>query len=83
MMRACAWLQAGHGVPRRCPPRRTWALQPTLSRLIALLSTPENRTALHEANTDRGMRGGHRQRYLTIDVDSLPIEVHGHQPGSS
>ena len=65
------------------------ASQPTLSRLIALLSTPEARTVLHEAITElagrrfRGMRGGHRQRYLTIDVDSLPIEVHGHQPGSA
>ncbi len=29
------------------------------------------------------MRGGHRQRYLTIDIDSLPIEVHGSQPGSA
>ena len=27
-------------------------------------------------------RGGHRMRYATIDVDSLPIEVHGHQEGS-
>jgi hypothetical protein len=65
------------------------ASQPTLSRLIAVLSTPENRAVLHEAITElagrrfRGMRGGHRQRYLSIDVDSLPIEVHGHQPGSA
>lgn len=65
------------------------ASQPTLSRLIALLSRPANRSLLHEAIAElagrrfRGMRGGHRQRYLTIDVDSLPIEVHGHQPGSA
>ena len=65
------------------------ASQPTLSRLIAVLSTPENRAVLHEAIIElagrrfRGMRGGHRQRYLSIDVDSLPIEVHGHQPGSA
>ena len=65
------------------------ASQPTLSRLIALLSTPANRTVLHEAITElagrrfRGLRGGHQQRYLTIDVDGLPIEVHGHQPGSA
>ncbi len=63
------------------------ASPPTLSRLIAVLSTPENRAVLHEASTElagrrfRGMRGGHWQRYLSIDVDSLPIEVHGHQPG--
>ena len=30
----------------------------------------------------RAMRGGHRPRFLTIDVDSLPIEVYGQQPGS-
>jgi len=65
------------------------ASQPTLSRLIAVLSTPENRAVLHEAIIElagrrlRGMRGGHRHRYLSIDVDSLPIEVHGHQPGSA
>ncbi len=65
------------------------ASQPTLSRLIAVLSTPENRAVLHEAILElagrrlRGMRGGHRHRYLSIDVDSLPIEVHGHQPGSA
>jgi hypothetical protein len=65
------------------------ASQPTLSRLIAVLSTPENRAVLHEAITElagrrlRGLRGGHRQRYLSIDVDGLPIEVHGHQPGSA
>ena len=65
------------------------ASQPTLSRLIALLGTPANRNVLREAITElagrrfRGLRGGHRQRYLTIDVDGLPIEVHGHQPGSA
>ncbi len=65
------------------------ASQPTLSRLIAVLSTAENRAVLHEAIIElagrrlRGMRGGHRHRYLSIDVDSLPIEVHGHQPGSA
>lgn len=65
------------------------ASQPTLSRLIDLLSRPGNRKILHEAlmvlagRRFRAMRRGHRQRYLTLDVDSLPIEVHGHQPGSA
>lgn len=65
------------------------ASQPTLSRLVRMLSTPENRTALRGALLEcaarrlRAQRGGHRVRYLTIDVDSLPIEVHGHQPGSA
>jgi hypothetical protein len=64
------------------------ASQPTLSRLVRMLSTPENRAVLRGALLEcaarrlRAMRGGHRFRYLTIDIDSLPIEVHGHQPGS-
>jgi hypothetical protein len=30
----------------------------------------------------KAKNGGHRQRYVTIDVDSFPIEVNGHQPGA-
>lgn len=63
--------------------------QPTLSRLVRVLSTHEHRTVLRRALLETAARrirssrpGGHRLRYLTIDVDSLPIEVHGHQPGS-
>lgn len=64
------------------------ASQPTLSRLVAMLSTDENRPLVREALLEMAARrigagrGGHRTRYLTIDIDSLPIEVHGHQPGS-
>jgi hypothetical protein len=64
------------------------ASQPTLSRLVRMLSTPANRAVLRGALLEcaarrlHAMRGGHRFRYLTIDIDSLPIEVHGHQPGS-
>ncbi len=64
------------------------ASQPTLSRLVRMLSTPENRAVLRGALLEcaarrlHAMRGGHLFRYLTIDIDSLPIEVHGHQPGS-
>jgi hypothetical protein len=64
------------------------ASQPTLSRLVRVLSSDENRKVLREslleaaARRVKSMRGGHRPRYLTIDVDSLPIVVHGHQPGS-
>ncbi len=88
-MRAYAWLQAVHRGVTPLSTEAHLASQPTLSRLIALLSTPANRRVLHEAITElagrrfRGLRGGHRQRYLTIDMDSLPIEVHGHQPGSA
>ena len=64
------------------------ASQPTLSRLVRMLSTPENRAVLRGALLEcaarrlHARRGGHRFRYLTLDIDSLPIEVHGHQPGS-
>lgn len=64
------------------------ASQPTLSRLVRDLSTEPNRAVLREALVEtaarriRAGRDGHRMRYLTLDVDSLPIEVHGHQPGS-
>ncbi|HEX5852924.1 MAG TPA: IS1380 family transposase [Solirubrobacteraceae bacterium] len=65
------------------------ASQPTLSRLVRMLSSEENRHVLRGALLEcaarriRATRGGHRHRYLTIDIDSLPIEVHGHQPGSA
>ena len=66
------------------------ASQPTLSRLARELAEPVNRSVLCRslvklaAHRIRSMRpGGHRPRYVTIDVDSLPIEVHGHQPGSA
>jgi hypothetical protein len=64
------------------------ASQPTLSRLIGILSTTDHRAVLRRALLEaaaqrvRAGRDGHRPRYLTIDVDSLPIEVHGEQPGS-
>ena len=55
------------------------ASQVTQSRLIALLSTPANRTVLDESITELagrrllGMRGDHRQRYLNIDLDGLQM----------
>jgi hypothetical protein len=64
------------------------ASQPTLSRLVRALSTSENQQTLREglllsaARRIRATNRGHRIRHLAIDVDSLPIEVHGHQPGS-
>ena len=64
------------------------ASQPTLSRLVHTLSSEVNRPVLHEALLEvasrriKASRGGHRMRYLTVDIDSLPIAVHGHQPGS-
>jgi len=63
--------------------------QPTLSRLHRSLSADANRAVLRECLLEnagrriRTMNDDHRQRYLTLDVDSLPIEVHGQQPGSA
>lgn len=64
------------------------ASQPTLSRTARLLSTDKNRETLRESlsvlagRRIRAMRGGHRIRHVMVDVDSLPVEVEGHQEGS-
>ena len=64
------------------------ASQPTLSRLVSLLSTDSNRTVLRQAIAELAGRRlrldnkGHRKQTMTIDVDSLPVEVHGQQFGS-
>jgi hypothetical protein len=60
--------------------------QPTLSRLLEVLGQPANRRVLQEAVAEmasrrvRAMRRGHRLRRVTLDIDGLPIEVHGNQP---
>ena len=62
------------------------ASQPTLSRFTALMAAPANLKVLREAVLEfagRGIRAerrGKRLPALTLDVDSAPIEVHGHQP---
>ena len=64
------------------------ASQPTLSRLVENLSSEHNRPVLREAICESAIRrvrmlnGGRRRKTLTLDVDSLPVEVHGHQLGS-
>lgn len=64
------------------------ASQPTLSRLHEALSSEYNRGVLRSfllegaARRLKARNGGHRQRYVTIDVDSFPVEVDGHQPGA-
>jgi hypothetical protein len=64
------------------------ASQPTLSRTVRMLSTQPNQQVLRQGllmmagKRIRKERGGHRVRYLTLDVDSLPIKVEGHQPGT-
>jgi hypothetical protein len=64
------------------------ASQPTMSRLIDALSIETNLHHLNESLMDWaiacGAAGrGLAKRQATIDLDSVPIEVHGHQPGSS
>ncbi len=62
------------------------ASQPTLSRFSALMAEPANLKVLREAVLEMAGRGiraerqGKRMRSVTLDVDSAPIEVHGHQP---
>jgi hypothetical protein len=66
----------------------TLASQPTMSRLIDTLAIPSNLARLDEGLIAGAIRcGAHGRgldkRRMTIDVDSFPIEVHGHQPGSA
>jgi Transposase DDE domain group 1 len=63
------------------------ASQPTLSRLTNTLGA--QREALREGTVElaarriRAMNRGHRLRYVTVDLDSMPLEVHGHQEGTA
>lgn len=64
------------------------ASQPTLSRCLRWLSTEENAPvldrALREAADRRhGLRFRPPLREATLDLDSLGVEVHGHQPGTA
>jgi hypothetical protein len=56
--------------------------------LIDTLAIPSNLARLDEALVAgairRGAHGrGLKRRQMTIDVNSFPIEAHGHQPGSA
>ena len=67
-----------------------WGLasQPTLSRLVAALAKGGNAAVLRGGLARfagwrlRGMNNGRVPKRLVIDLDSLPVEVHGGQPGS-
>lgn len=80
----------GETLPRNPSVPDGLASQPTLSRLTTqILATDENLAVLREAlfqcarRRHIAKRGTiARQGSVTIDVDSLPVEVHGHQPGS-
>ncbi len=64
---------------------RGLASQPTLSRLLEMLSAPENQVGLERVllQSSRCLAPGGRRQAITLDLDSLPLEVHGHQPGSA
>ena len=63
--------------------------QPTLSRRVAAWSAKEGVEVLREGLQRlagwrlKAMGGWRRPRTLVIDIDSLPVEVHGRQPGSA
>jgi hypothetical protein len=62
--------------------------QPTLSRLAQDLGMPENLSGLLAVLLDAaewrvGLRPGERYGETTVDLDSLPHEVFGQQPGSA
>jgi len=65
------------------------ASQPTLSRLLATAAAPGNLLALKQANLHLAQQrcswldGRRRYTEFTLDIDSLPIPVHGHQDGSA
>jgi hypothetical protein len=63
------------------------ASQPTLSRMLDMLATEENLEGLDQvlyASSERlAAPRGRQPRERTLDLDSLPIEVHGAQPGSA
>jgi len=64
------------------------ASQPTLSRLMAVLGAEENRAGLVQvlcagAAHRVGLSTVQRRKDLTLDLDSVPCEVHGEQAGSA
>jgi len=65
---------------------RGLASRPTLSRFTAIMAQADNLKVLRDGVLQlaaRGLRaenGGRKRPRVTLDVDRLPIEVHGHQP---
>ncbi len=63
--------------------------QATLSRLLTCLGRNDNIDVVHEGLLRlvlwrlTWLKNGERPKQLTLDIDGLPIEVHGHQGGSA
>lgn len=66
-------------------PERGLASQPTLSRLLGMLAGDLNRSALRRvlASSAECLGRPTPRTAITLDLDSLPLEVHGHQVGSA
>ena len=84
-MKMAAWDRPGDQVLHE-----RLASQPTQSRLIqTLIRNPGNRAALRDSLGEacerhlRATGGDHAARRVTIDIDSFPSQVHGHQPGAA
>jgi hypothetical protein len=84
-MKLAAWNRPGEQ-----PLDERMASQPTQSRLIDILTlTRGNRAALRDSLCEccerhlRATGGDHAARKITVDIDSFPIAVHGHQPGAA
>ncbi|MCP5021617.1 MAG: IS1380 family transposase, partial [bacterium] len=64
------------------------ASQPTLSRFLSTLGKKSNLAVLNDGlfeSAARGIRAANKGKRLaeaTLDIDSFPHEVHGHQPGA-
>lgn len=64
------------------------ASQPTLSRLLKMLSGTANLAVLRQSVGELAIRRmlwknrGRRQEWLIVDVDGAPVRVSGEQPGS-
>lgn len=74
--------------PLRCGKAREpegLASQPTLSRTQEMLAGRENVEALGRVLLSSGevLSAEAEKEEITLDLDSLPIEVHGQQPGSA
>jgi len=83
-MKLAAWNRPGQQ-----PLDERLASQPTQSRLVNILTLPANHDALRDSLAEccarhlRASGGDHAARHVTLDVDSFPIPVHGHQPGAA
>lgn len=82
-MRAAVGKANGHVLDDDAP---GLASQPTLSRMMGMLSEPTNATALHRILCDQAERVV-RTRFgvrdeVTLDLDSFPMAAHGHPEGA-